>query len=109
DRPPHRRLLAGRHAVRAADVASGVRGEGPAGVTEAGRLRGAAATAAAGPGHPGGAGNHRAQSDGEEPCRALRHGPGAGRRPAPLAVRPADPGAAAVADAAGAEMGTATQ
>ena len=71
---------------------AGLRGQRPAGAAAADRLRGAAAAAAAQPGDPGGAGDHRAQGDGEEPGGPLRHGAGAGRRPAALPGRPSRSG-----------------
>ena len=99
-RPPHRRLLAGRDPVRAADAASRP-SRGRTGRSCCGRSpsRSRAGPARLEPGHPGGAGDDRPQGAGEEPGRPLRHGPGAGRRPAPVPGRPADPGPAA--DAAG--------
>src|SRR5207249_3574080 len=49
------------------------------------------------------------QGDGEEPGRALRHGAGTGRRPAPLAGGQADPGSAAFVAPGGDEVGAAAQ
>ena len=98
-RSSHRHLLAGRHAVRAADAATGVRRRRPAGVAAADRLRGAAAAAALNRGRPGGAGNHRPKALEKNPAERYAHGAGTGRRPAALSGGPADPGAAAVAAA----------
>src|SRR5207245_2885820 len=47
--------------------------------------------------------------DGEEPDRALRHGPGTGRRPGALRQGRADPGPAPLAGTVGAEVGAAAQ
>ncbi len=94
-RSPHRHLLAGSDAVRAAGAAAGLFGRGSAGVATATGVRGPDPAAAAEQGGAGGAGNHRPQGAGEEPGRALRHGAGVGRRPAPLPGRQADSGKAA--------------
>jgi serine/threonine-protein kinase len=107
DRPPHGYLLAGGNAVRVVDAGAGLCGERPRGVAAANRFRGAEAAAEVQQGDPGGPGNDRAEGAGQEPGRALRHRPGGGRRPAPLPGIQADPGPAADASAARAEVGEA--
>ena len=68
-RPPHRRLLAGGHALRVVDAAPGLRGERPAGAAAADRLRGAAAVAEAERGDAAGAGDDRAEGAGRRTRR----------------------------------------
>jgi hypothetical protein len=93
--------------LRAADAGAGLPRQRPPGPLASDHGGGTAPAAAAQPGHPAGSGNRRPEGDGQGTGRALRHGPGVGRRPTPLPGGPADPGAAAVAAAAGVEVGAA--
>ena len=94
-RPPHRHLLAGRDALRAADAANrstpgatARRSSGGSPSRSPGRRAGSM------PSIPRRPGDDRAQGDGQGPGQSLRHGPGAGRRPESVPRVRADPGAA---------------
>ena len=90
----------GRHPVRVADRPPAVPGNFDAGNARSSprpESRAPTATESEDPPRPG---NHRSQVPGEEPLPALRLGRGTGRRPAPLARRPADQGATGFPDRA---------
>ena len=75
----HRRLLAGRHALRVADLAAGVRRRSRGGAAASGE-HGADRAATAQPVGPARPGDHRAEGDGKKPGRPLSHGGRAGGR-----------------------------
>ena len=79
-RCPHRRIFAGRDAVRAADVAAGNGWQGSRGDSEQDRRRGAGRAAPAQQSHPARTGDHRANGAGQDARGALCHGSGTGRR-----------------------------
>ena len=87
-RSPHRHLLAGGHALRAAHSSARLRGRRSPGAAPQDRSRGAAAAAAHRPGHPQRPRDDRAQGDGQGPCRTVRDGPRAGRRPGSVPREP---------------------
>jgi hypothetical protein len=91
---PDRRVQPGGHALRAVDAAAGLRRPDAAG---GGQPDPGARAAGAAPAQPTGAarpGDDRPEGDGQAAGGPLRHGPGSGRRPAPLFGGQADPGPA---------------
>ena len=77
----------GADALRAADAAAGLRRPRPPGAAAADRHGGAAPAAAARPGDPARPGDDRPEGDGQGAGGPLRHGAGAGRRPAAVPAR----------------------
>ena len=106
-RPAERRLRAGPDPLRAPGPAAGVRGGRPPGVDPAGDERGTRAAAAVGAPPAARPGDDRRQGDRPRPGRPLHHGRGAGRRPAAVPGRQADPGAAGRGRGAGVAVGAA--
>ena len=104
-RSPHRHLLAGRDALRAAGAAAGLRRAGSRGAAPPDHAGGAASAAAVQPGGAGRPGDDRPEGDGQGADRALRHGPRAGRRPAAVPGAQADQGPAADPLGPGAQAG----
>ena len=93
-RPPHRRLLPRRHALRAAHPPAGVRRADAARRGSGRSSSRAAAAAATDPGVPRDLETVVLKAMAQRAGRPLRHGRRAGRRPAPVAGGPADPGPA---------------
>ena len=103
-RPPQRRLFAGRDALRAADAAPALRGPRPQRADPADRRRRSRPPRVLDPSDPRRAGDDRPEGAPQGAGRPLRDGAGAGRRPAALPRRPADPGPPADAGRAAADL-----
>ena len=102
-----RRLRPGRHPLRAADRPAAVPGGDGAGDPGAGQGHRAGPAVAAPAGPAARRRDDLPEVPGEGPSPAIRDGRGAGRGPAPLPGRRADPGAARIHPGAGLEVGPA--
>ena len=89
---PGRHLCPGLHPLRASDSGSGPQIAGPVEADRADQVRRADKTAIAGRAHPAGPGDGRHQGDRQGPRSALPDGRRAGRGPAAVPRRRADPG-----------------